>query len=157
MLVSEEPLYMRIATVVQQQLAQAGIRVYVKEFPTALFNAPDGPIRNARFTISIDGWLGGADPEQSVVFLCSQAGTDGDNISRYCNPRFESLFRDQERTASAARRARDFTAMQQLVHDDLPVLPLYYETYWDGVSARVRGFRRNMLRYPAAPERWSVR
>jgi ABC-type transport system substrate-binding protein len=153
---SEAQLYNRIATVVQQQLGQAGIRVSIKQFPTALFNAPEGPIRNARFTISIDGWIGGADPEQSVVFLCAQANPDGDNISRYCNPRFEALYRDQERTSSGAQRKRDFLAMQKLVHDDLPVIPLYYETYYDGVGARVHGFARNMLRYPVAPETWSV-
>jgi ABC-type transport system substrate-binding protein len=153
---SEAQLYNRIATVVQQQLAQAGIRVSIKQFPTALFNAPEGPIRNARFTISIDGWIGGADPEQSVVFLCAQANPDGDNISRYCNPRFEALYRDQERTSSQAQRKRDFVAMQQLVHDDLPVIPMYYETYYDAVGTRVHGFARNMLRYPVSPESWSV-
>ena len=154
---SEAQLYNRIATVVQQQLAQAGMNVTIKQFSTALFNAPEGPIRNARFTISVDGWLGGADPEQSVVFLCSQANPDGDNISRYCDPRFERLFRDQERTSSSPRRAGDFMAMQQLIHDGVPVIPLYYETYFDGVNKRVHGFERNMLRYPVAPETWSVR
>jgi ABC-type transport system substrate-binding protein len=153
---SGNPLYTRIATVVQQQLALVGVRVTIKQFPTAIFNAPEGPIRNARFTIAIDGWLGGADPEQSIVFLCSQATVDGDNITRYCNRRFEALFRNQERTASVARRRRDFIAMQQLIHDDAPVIPLYYETYYDGVSTRVHGFKRNMLRYPVAPETWSV-
>jgi peptide/nickel transport system substrate-binding protein len=155
--VSGNALYTRIATVVQQQLARAGVRVSIKEFPASLFNAPEGPIRNARFTISIDGWLGGADPEQSIVFLCAQANADGDNISRYCDPRFEALFRDQERTRSTAQRARDFIAMQRLIHDDVPVIPLYYETYFDGVSTRVHGFARNMLRYPVSPETWSVR
>jgi peptide/nickel transport system substrate-binding protein len=153
---SEEQLYNRIATVVQQQLSQAGIRVSIKQFSTALFNAPEGPIRNARFTLSIDGWIGGADPEQSVVWLCAQANQDGSNISRYCNPRFEALFRDQERTQSIAERKRDFLAMQRLIHDDAPVIPLYYETYIDGVSMRLHGFARNMLRYPVAPEGWSM-
>lgn len=133
------------------------MNVAIKRFSTALFNAPEGPIRNARFTISIDGWLGGADPEQSVVFLCSQANPDGDNISRYCDPRFEALFRDQERTSNTAQRKHDFLAMQRIIHDDVPVIPLYYETYFDGVRTRVHGFERNMLRYPVAPETWSIR
>lgn len=154
---SEEQLYNRIATIVQQQLAQAGIRMSIKQFSTALFNAPGGPIRNARFTLSIDGWIGGADPEQSVVWLCSQANQDGSNISRYCNPAFDALFRDQERTASASKRRSDFMAMQRMIHEDAPVVPLYYETYFDGVNVRVQGFRRNMLRFPVAPETWSVR
>jgi peptide/nickel transport system substrate-binding protein len=155
--VTENPLYTRVATVVQQELEQAGVHVTIKQYPTALFNAPEGPLRNARFTISLDGWLGGADPEQSIIFLCSQATVDGDNSSRYCNPRFEALYRDQERTPSEDRRRRDFLAMQQLIHDDVPVIPLYYETYFDGANVRVHGFARNMLRYPVDPERWSVR
>jgi peptide/nickel transport system substrate-binding protein len=153
---SEEQLYNRIATIAQEQLAQAGIRVNIKQFSTALFNAPEGPIRNARFTLSIDGWIGGADPEQSVVWLCAQANQDGSNISRYCNPRFEALFRDQERTSDDAQRKRDFLAMQRMIHDDVPIVPLYYETYTDGVSTRVHGFARNMLRFPVAPEAWAV-
>jgi ABC-type transport system substrate-binding protein len=133
------------------------MRVTIKQFPTALFNAPEGPIRNARFTIAVDGWLGGADPEQSVVFLCDQATRDGSNISRYCNSKFEALFRDQERTRSTAQRKGDFIEMQRIVRENVPVIPLYYETYFDGVSTRVQGFARNMLRFPVAPERWSAR
>jgi peptide/nickel transport system substrate-binding protein len=155
-LVSEQPLWIRMATAIQQELAAANIDVSIKLFPTELFNAPDGPVRNAHFTLSIDGWLGGADPEQSIVFTCAQANVDGDNIARYCNPQFERLFRDQSQTPSQAARIADFRAMQRLIHDGLPVIPLYYLTWYDGVGANVRGFARNMLEYPVSPERWDV-
>lgn len=148
--------WLRIATVVQRQLGAIGIRVTIKTFTTTLFNAPDGPVRNARFTIAIDGWLGGADPEQSIVFTCAQATVDGDNISRYCDPRFEALFSDQQTARSAMRRMADFLAMQQLIRRALPVIPIYYEVYFDGVNSRVRSFARNMLRFPVAPETWDV-
>jgi peptide/nickel transport system substrate-binding protein len=151
---SETPLFTRIATNVQQQLAQVGIHVTIKQFPLALFNAPEGPIRNERFTITLDGWIGGADPEQSIVFLCSQANVNGNNISRFCDPRFEALFADQERTRSEQRRREDFIQMQQMVHDQVPVVPIYYESWFDGLDSHVRGFERNMLRYPVAPEGW---
>jgi peptide/nickel transport system substrate-binding protein len=147
----------RTATILQEGLARAGIHASVKQFPVTLYNAPDGPIRNARFTITIDGWLGGADPEQSIIFLCSQANVDGDNTGRFCDPQFERLFSDQQTTPLPARRLRDFRAMQELIHDRLPVIPLYYEVYFDGMSDRVHGFARNMLRYPVAPEMWDVR
>lgn len=155
-LASGNAAWLRIATVVQRQLADVGIRVAIKTFPTTVFNAPDGPIRNARFTLSIDGWLGGADPEQSIVFTCEQATTNGSNISRFCDPGFEALFADQKTTADPARRKSDFVAMQRIVHERLPVIPLYYEIYFDGVNARVRGFARNMLRFPVAPESWDT-
>ncbi|MFN2448587.1 MAG: ABC transporter substrate-binding protein [Candidatus Baltobacteraceae bacterium] len=152
----ENPLWTRIATTVQQDLDRAGFRVTIKTFPTALFNAPDGPIRNGRFTLAIDGWLGGGDPEQSIVFTCAQAGVNGDNISRFCDPRFEALFADQAVTRDSARRRADFMQMQRIVHENAPVIPLYYMTWFDGVNRRVRGFARNMLQYPVAPETWSL-
>ena len=144
----------RTATIVQAGLARAGVHASVKEFPLTLYNAPDGPVRNARFTLTIDGWLGGADPEQSIVFLCSQANVDGDNTGRFCNPQFERLFSDQQTTADPSRRAADFRAMQRLIYEQRPIVPLYYEIYFDGMSESVRGFARNMLRYPVAPELW---
>lgn len=153
---SENPLWARIATVVQQQLARAGITVTIKAFPTALFNAPDGPMRSGRFTMALDRWIRGADPEQSIVFTCSQANADGDNISRFCDPAFERLFADQERSPNRAQRRRDFAAMQRIVQREVPVIPLYYETYFEGVNRRVSGFARTMLRYPRAPERWDT-
>ncbi len=153
---SGNAVWLRMATVVQRQLAAAGLRVTIKTFTTTLFNAPDGPIRNARFTFAIDGWLGGADPEQSIVFTCSQATVNGDNISRYCDPRFEALFTDQQSARSAARRMSDFSAMQRLIRQALPVIPIYYEVYFDGLNSRVRGFGRNMLRFPVAPELWDT-
>ena len=154
MVVQSGNIDIRTATIIQEQLARAGMHVSIKQFPPTLYNAPEGPVRNARFTLTIDGWLGGADPEQSIIFLCSQATVDGDNNGRYCNPEFERLFADQHSTRSARRRKQDFYAMQRLIHDQLPIIPLYYEIYFDGVSNTVKGFARNMLRYPASPETW---
>jgi len=156
-LIAGRALETRIAAIAQEQLATAGMHVTIKPFPTAMFNAPDGPIRNGRYTLSEDGWLGGGDPEQSVVFACSQVGVNGNNISRFCDPRVDALFADQQRTRGVARRHADIIGMQQVVRDQVPVVPLYYETYLEGVDTHVSGFARNMLRYPVDPQNWDLR
>lgn len=153
---SEWDMGKRIATVVQQQLAQAGFHATIKPYPTALFNAPDGPARNGRFTLSLSGWLGGADPEQSIVLTCDRVSLNGDNLARFCNKHFDKDFADQAITTDPAQRRRDFIDMQRIVHEQVPQIPLYYETWYDGLNDRVRGFARNMLEYPVAPETWSV-
>jgi hypothetical protein len=56
-----------------------------------------------------------------------------------------------------ARRERDFDALQSQARSDVPVIPLYDEIYLEGVDARVTGYRRNMLRFPVAPEAWDAR
>jgi peptide/nickel transport system substrate-binding protein len=145
------------ASIVQHQLAAVGIDAAIKLFPVAMFNGPDGPLRTGKFNLASSIWIGGADPEQSVVFSCDQIGPDGDNISRFCDRRFEAAFDDQVTTSDDRRRAADFMTMQRIVYDRLPVIPLTYFDYFDGVSPRVTGFARNMLEYPVDAEDWDAR
>ena len=146
-----------IEVIEQAQLRRAGIDAELKPYPTALFNAPAGPLRGGAFTLAAAQWIGAADPEQSVIFACSQRGRDGNNSMNYCSRGFDAYFEDQATAADPARRLRDFAAMQRIVRDDAPVLPLAFESRVDVVRDRVRGFQRNMLMYPLNAERWDAR
>lgn len=145
-----------VAAIVQRELATVGIDVIIKTFPTTNFNAPAGPIRSGRFNIALLGWIGGADPEQSVVFSCAQAA-GGDNISRFCDRGFEKAFTDQAITPNPRRRGADFQTLQQIVYDRVPVVPLDYLRYFDVMNSRVTGFARNMLAFPVGAERWDAK
>ncbi len=146
-----------LAVMLQEQLRRHGIDATIKPYPAAMFNAPGGPLRSGRFTLAATQWIGGGDPEQSVIFACSQRGADGNNAMNYCNPRFDALFEDQSVTADPARRRGDFIAMQKLIAQDVPAVPLVYEANVDVVRNRVTAFGRNMLMYPVSPEKWDVR
>ncbi|HZY99356.1 MAG TPA: peptide ABC transporter substrate-binding protein [Candidatus Baltobacteraceae bacterium] len=141
----------------QEQLRRAGIDASLKPFVTAEFNSPSGPLRSGRFTLAASQWIGAADPEQSVIFACSQRGSNGNNDSDYCSPQFEALFEDQATTPSERQRATDYVAMQRTVRRDVPIVPIAFETRIDAVANRVSGFRRNMLMYPVDPQSWDTR
>ncbi|MGB8907346.1 MAG: peptide ABC transporter substrate-binding protein [Candidatus Cybelea sp.] len=143
--------------IVQQELAAVGIRATVKTFPASSYNGPNGPLRTGRFNIATGAWIGGADPEQSVTFACSQIGPNGNNIARFCDRRFEAAFADQAVTPDIRRRRDDFRTMQRIVYEQMPVIPLDYERYFDAVNVRVTGFARNMLGYPVNAETWDVK
>ncbi len=140
----------------QEQLRRAGIEASIKPYAAALFNAPGGPLRSGKFTLAAAQWIGAADPEQSVIFACSQRGPNGNNSMLYCNPRFDALFGDQAVTADSLRRRADFIEMQRIVRRDVPVTPIAFESNVDVVSDRVMGFRRNMLMYPVNAEGWDT-
>lgn len=146
-----------LPVMLQEQLRRHGIDADIKPYPAAMFNAPEGPLRSGRFTLALAQWIGGADPEESVIFACGQRGEDGNNAMNYCSRRFDALFAEQSVTADPVRRRADFIAMQQLIAQDVPVLPLVYESNFDVVRDRVSGFTRNMLMYPVAPETWDAR
>jgi peptide/nickel transport system substrate-binding protein len=140
----------------QEQLRRSGIEAALKPYAAALFNAPGGPLRSGTFTVAAAQWIGGGDPEQSVIFACSQRGPNGNNTMNYCNRRFDALFEDQAVTPDPIRRRSDFIEMQRIIRHDVPVIPIAFESNVDVVSNRVSGFRRNMLMYPVDPERWDV-
>ncbi|HEY6487263.1 MAG TPA: peptide ABC transporter substrate-binding protein [Candidatus Cybelea sp.] len=141
----------------QEQLQRAGIDAVLKPYPAALFNAPGGPLRTGAFTLAAAQWIGAADPEQSVIFACSQRGGNGNNSMNYCNPRFDALFEDQATTGDPRRRRADLVAMQRIVRQEVPAIPVAFESNVDVVRDRVSGFRRNMLMYPVGAEYWDAR
>jgi ABC-type transport system substrate-binding protein len=113
-------------------------------------------LRNGKAAIVGETWVGGSDPEQSLNFRCVQAVKGDENHSFYCSKRFEALFDDQTRTPSQAQRDHDFNAIQLLIHNDVPVIPLYYEDRLIGVSNRVSGYSLNMLWIPVNAEKWDA-
>ncbi len=154
---SEDPINVRIGTMVQAQLAAAGLPLAIKANPVRIWFSPDGLLRNGKATVVGETWVGGGDPEQSLNLRCVQAVAGDENHSFYCSPRFEELFDDQATTPSRVQRDRDFDALQVLVHDDVPVIPLYYEDRLIGTSNRVSGYWLNMLWIPVNVENWDAR
>lgn len=153
---SEDPINVRIATLVQRELAVLGVQLTIKSNPTRIWFSPEGLLRNGKATIVGETWVGGSDPEQSLNLRCVQATAGDSNHSFYCSRRFDALFDDQSRTASKAQRARDFNAIQVMIHDDVPVIPLYYEDRLLGVNRRVSGYAINMLWIPVNAESWDA-
>lgn len=154
---SEDPINVRIATLVQEELARVGIQLSIKANPTRIWFSPDGLLRNGTAMIVGETWVGGSDPEQSLNLRCVQAVKGAENHSFYCSTRFEALFDNQARTPSQALRDRDFNNIQLLIHRDVPVIPLYYENRLIGVSNRVTGYNLNMLWLPVNAENWDAR
>lgn len=154
---SENPIGVRIATLVQTQLAARGMQFSIKSNPSRIWFSPQGLLRNGKATIAGEVWVGGGDPEQSLNLRCVQAVSGDENHSFYCSKRFEALFDDQTRTPSRVQRDRDFNAIAKLVHQDVPVIPLYYEDRLIGLSGRVTGYGLNMLWIPVKPEDWDAR
>lgn len=153
---SEDPINVRIATLVQAQLAVAGMQFTIKTNPVRIWFSPEGLLRNGKANIAGETWVGGGDPEQSLNLRCVQAVKGDENHSFYCSRRFEALFDDQARTPSRSQRERDFNAIQLLVHEDVPVIPLYYEDRLIGTSNRVTGYALNMLWLPVNAESWDA-
>ncbi|MGH2772176.1 MAG: ABC transporter substrate-binding protein, partial [Actinomycetota bacterium] len=113
------------AIVVRQSLRDVGIAI---EFvPSDLFRAVGGgELKKFEMALQFFGGLD-RDPDYLRTLLASQ--TQGPGIFHslgWTNPEFDDLAEKQLVTLDEAERKRLIARMQQIVSQDLPVMPLYY-------------------------------
>ena len=154
---SEDPINVRIATLVQAQLAAIGMQFTIKSNPVRIWFSPEGLLRNGKATIAGETWVGGSDPEQSLNFRCVQASKGTRTIPSTARSASNRSLTIRRARRSQSQRDRDFDAIQVLIHDDVPAIPLYYEDRLIGASDRVTGYGLNMLWIPVNAANWDAR
>jgi peptide/nickel transport system substrate-binding protein len=149
----------RLATVVQDDLARAGIVLTVKGYPSTMFYgsaAAGGIERGGRFDLAYTDWFGGADPEASEYFTCANRAPSGPNTARWCDPGYDDLYARQQSTLDPGHRRTIFAAMQRAVargfSSDFLVYSSQYTAYRDGVT----GWAPNMLFLYGNSPNWDV-
>ena len=97
------------------------------------------------YDVSRSGWVG--DYNDPNTFLDMFMSNNGNNRTGWKNPRYDQLMRDANQITDLNRRAemlRDAETL--LVHDDLPIIPLFFRT---GVNffdpAKFEGIYFNLL------------
>ncbi len=78
------------------------------------------------------GWLCGDDPSPANNWL-------GRNIPRFCDPAYDALFEQLQRTGSLAQRAELTIRLNDLLIDSMVVVPLVYRGSVSGISNRLEG------------------
>lgn len=146
-----------IATVIQENLARAGVQASVRGYPTNVFYAvPDGTYYGGRFNLAVSGFYGGSDPEQSEFWTCDRVSPNGSNVARFCDPAYDALFVRQAELEDHTARVRAFGAMQRLIAASAVFVPLVYRGDYSAINPAVRGWSPNMLFEFSNAEDWDV-
>jgi len=115
---------LRLATLIQHQLAQVGIQVQIRSYDWGTFY---GDIKAGRFQLYSLAWVGIKLPDIFRYVFHSQAiPPAGANRGRYRNPEVDRLIERAER--------------ENDLHRDLPYVPLWYEDNVVALRAAVRGY-----------------
>jgi peptide/nickel transport system substrate-binding protein len=125
--------------VVQEQLKQIGIESEIdpQENATYLENFFGG-----NFDIAVMGASGFVDPDE---FLRSMLATgESTNASAYSNPKYDDLLDQALATQDRGERAAIYQQAQQIMIDDLPIIPLYISNTYEGLRADVEGFEHSL-------------
>ena len=114
-----------VCQAIAAMLAQVGIRVTFQPSPSATFFPK---LTQATASFFEFGWTPGGDPwasMNSIVRTHDGAGSGQFNGGRYSNPKLDQLIDGIRVEPDLATRRRMVGDALRLMHDDLPLIPLY--------------------------------
>jgi peptide/nickel transport system substrate-binding protein len=129
---------------IQQQWAKVGVDAAIKNFPSGELYATlamGGIEQSGKFDAAIENWSNGADPDDSVLLMCSMAPPAGWNIYHFCNPELDAAERAALESNDPQQRRAAYATIQRIVADRLPFIVLWYEVQIDVINSDLRGYR----------------
>jgi peptide/nickel transport system substrate-binding protein len=136
---SSDPFRIRVATVIQQQLAEVGIKVKLQSYDWATFY---GDIKNGRFQLYSLSWVGVKSPDIfRYVFHSKSVPPAGANRGRYKSKMADYLIKEAENAQSLDEQVRIYQELQQHLQDTLPYVPLWYEEHFFAARKGISGYR----------------
>jgi peptide/nickel transport system substrate-binding protein len=145
----------RVATVVQSELAARGVHVTIKSLSNAQLFLPrsqGGTLATGAFDLAYVPWQLGADPDDSFLLACDGSA----NAMRWCDRDVDAL----ERRALVAprREARKvlYSQIERQVAAAVPIIFLFDASYSYGYRTALHGFYPNAFVPTWNAYQWSV-
>jgi len=98
-----------------------------------------------QYQAAIFGWDPGPDPDPYPAWHSSQAADNGRNIAAYRNEDADRIMEQARRTSDLDERQAFYYTFQQIFHEDVPSIVLYYPVFTYIVSDKVKGIEMGTL------------
>lgn len=135
---SSDPFRVRIATILQQQLAEVAIKVDVKSYDWGTFY---GDIKAGRFQMYSLAWVGVKSPDIfRYAFHSDSLPPDGANRGRFSDSGVDSLINTAAGAKTLSAQAAIYRELQARLLELLPYVPLWYEDQYAITSHRIKGY-----------------
>jgi peptide/nickel transport system substrate-binding protein len=136
---STDPVRLRIATIIQQQLAEVGVRMKLQSYDWGTFY---GDIKAGRFQLYSLAWVGIKTPDIfRYAFHSGSLPPEGANRGRLVDPHTDRMIEAAEQAASLDEQAIHYRAVQAGLLELLPYVPLWYEDHVVAARDGIRGYR----------------
>lgn len=136
---SNDPFRVRLATLIQAQLAEIGIQVAVQSYDWGTFYED---VKSGRFQMMSLSWVAVKTPDLfRYAFHSQSVPPKGVNRGRYRSNRVDELLAHIAALEELAPQVAGYRALQHLLLEDLPYLPLWYEDQRLAARAEIRGYR----------------
>ncbi len=136
---STDPLRIRIATVIQQQLADIGVDMTLSSYDWGTFY---GDIKAGRFQLYSLAWVGIKTPDIfRYAFHSTSLPPAGANRGRFADARVDALIETAEHALTLEGQADAWRSVQARLLEQLPYVPLWYEDHFVAARNTITGYR----------------
>ena len=140
---SSDPFRLRLASVLQAQLAEVGIDLEIESYDWGTFF---GDIKAGRFQLYGLTWVGVRLPDIfRYAFHSASLPPEGANRGRYVSRIADRIIDTARVEQDLVAQARRYRELQVLLHQDLPYVPLWFED-------QVAVMRDDLAGYRLAPD-----
>jgi peptide/nickel transport system substrate-binding protein len=136
------PIYSDIASYIARQLEEIGLQVQVDVVQKSLLLELTSSSRASFFRGS---WIADYPDAENYLSVFYSKNPAPPNYTRYNNPAFDDLFEKAIAETNDSLRYRLYRQADQLMMDDAPVVPLWYDVAVHLVQPWVTSFRPNAL------------
>jgi peptide/nickel transport system substrate-binding protein len=136
------PIYSDIASFIARQLEEVGIKIRVEVIPKSLLLEHTAKSEALFFRGS---WIADFPEAENYLSVFYGDNPAPPNYTRYNNPQFDALYNQAMVTENDSLRYKLYQQMDQMVIDDAPVVPLWYDEVIRLVHPNVKGFHPNGL------------
>ncbi len=135
---SSDPFRVRLATIIQSQLAEVGIDVDLRSYDWGTFY---GDIKAGRFQMYSLSWVGIKTPDIfRYVFHSSAVPPNGANRGRYSDTVADRLIETAEAATTLEGQVEPYRQLQAHLLETLPYVPLWYENHLFAARQGITGY-----------------
>jgi ABC-type transport system substrate-binding protein len=136
-----------VADFIKSSWNEAGIRTFINIINPN--QVQSDIINQKKFETLLLSQVVGGDQDVYAFWHSSQIGSSGLNITEYRNREVDKLLEEARKAINAEEMIDNYIKFQEILHEDFPVIFLYFPTYTYVQSKKIKGFNFNNILNPA--------
>ena len=136
-----KPANVQAEVLMQQELRAAGIDLRIKNYPTSLLFAQDGPLYGGRYDLSLTIDTNATDPDNEGEWSGAFIPPHGANTTFLDDPVITKTSHDAARTFDRAQRKALYASEEARIHTLVPAVFLYWQIAYAAYNSDLKHYR----------------
>lgn len=138
------PIYADLASYIARELQEVGLTVQVEAIQKSLLLTQTAKNQALFFRAS---WIADYPDAENYFSVFYSKNPSPPNYTRYSNPAFDALYEQSTREPNDSIRYKLYQQMDQIIINDAPVVPVWYDMVIHLVQPQVQNFKPNALNW----------